>query len=83
MDPVQTLLTQGGLGLIAGVFLWLYLLERKEHKDTRNKVDALQEARRLDAVETRTDVTDMLPVISQSLLNIGDKIEIAKESRRR
>ena len=34
MDIVQELITQGGLGLMAGVFLWLYIQERKDHKET-------------------------------------------------
>lgn len=83
MEPIQALLAQGGFGLMAGTFLWLYLSERKEHKDTRKEVATLQEARRLDAVETRTDVTQVLSGISQSLGNIYDKIEISKEVQRK
>lgn len=82
MEPYQALITQGGFGLMAGTFLWLYLTERKEHKETRKRVDDLQEARRLDAVETRTDVTSVLSGISQNLSTINDKIVISKEQQR-
>lgn len=79
--PTEAILAQGGLGLMAGTFLWLYVQERKEHKETRLKNEALQEARRVDAVETRTDVTSVLPGISQTLQNIYEKIEIGKERK--
>ena len=80
MEPYQTLIAQGGLGLLAGIFFWLYMQERKDRKDLQTKVDALHEARRLDAVETRTDVTSVLPGISQTLQNIYDKIEVSKQA---
>jgi hypothetical protein len=82
MDPIPTFLEQAGFGFMAGIFLWLYLGERKDHKDTRKELSAMQEARRLDAVETRTDVTSILPGISQALANISDKIEISKARKR-
>lgn len=89
MDFLPELLKQGSLGVVAAIFLWLYLGEKKDHKATRDEVKAvvkeketLMEARRVDAVETRTDVTSMLPVISQSLQNISDKITISKEAKR-
>ena len=83
MDVVPTLLSQGGFGVMAGVFLWLYLSERGEHKETRKTLSEAQEARRLDAVETRNDVTSLLPGISQSLLHISDKIEAVQTSKRK
>lgn len=76
------LLTQGVLGvscLVLGVVV--VKLYNKTERLEKEKSD-LQEARRLDAVETRTDVTSVLPGISQSLQNISDKIEISKETRR-
>lgn len=83
MDLVVELVKQGAFGVVAALFFWLYLQERKEHKETRKEKDVLQEARRLDAVETRTDVTSVLPGISQALQNISDKIEISRSSKRK
>jgi len=66
---------------MAGTFLWLYLNERKESKECRKKVEELQEARRLDAVEARTDVTGVMSGLSQNLARFTDKIETAKQKR--
>lgn len=84
MDGVSSyFLTQGVLGVVvlveAGVILKLYSKTEQLQKDKSD----LQEARRLDAVEVRTDVTSVLPGIAESLKNISDKIEISKQSRRR
>lgn len=83
MESIGTyLLTQGILGVVAFVeaIVIIRLYSKTEKMETR--MSELQEARRLDAVETRTDVTSILPGISQSLQNISDKIEISKESGR-
>lgn len=82
-DISSYLFGQGILGvacLVEGyIIMKLYAKTERLEKD---KFD-LQEARRLDAVEIRTDVTSVLPGISQSLQNISDKIEISKRSGRR
>lgn len=76
------LLTQGILGVICIVLgVVVIKLYNKTERLEKEKSD-LQEARRLDAVETRTDVTALMPGISQALQNISDKIEISKESKR-
>lgn len=75
--------TQGILGVIVLVLgIVVIRLYGKTEKLEKEKGD-LQEARRLDAVESRTEVTSLLPGISQSLENISDKIEISKQARRR
>lgn len=83
MDVSSYLLSQGALGvavLVLGIVVnRLYSKTEKLEKEK----DDLQEARRLDAVESRTEVTSLLPGISQSLQNISDKIEISKSSRKR
>lgn len=80
-DIPSFLIGYGPLGvaaLIEGiVILRLY---NKTEKLEKEKSD-IQELRRLDAVETRNDVTSVLPGISQSLQNISDKIEISKRKR--
>jgi len=82
MEGVATyLLTQGILGVVALVEgVVIMKLYAKTERLEKEKAD-LMEARRLDAVETRTDVTSVLPGISQSLQNISDKIEISKRSK--
>jgi hypothetical protein len=81
MDGVTAyLLTQGILGVVALVErIVIIRLYNKNERQEKEKGD-LQEARRLDAVETRTDVTSILPGISQSLQNISDKIEISRSN---
>lgn len=72
------LLGQGILGvavLVEGIVIMR--LYNKTERLEKEKSD-IQELRRLDAVETRNDVTSVLPGISQSLQNISDKIEIGK-----
>lgn len=64
---------------LGGVVLRIYLQNIGLYK----RIDELHEARRVDAVESRTEVTSMLPGIAQSLQNISDKIEISNSSRRR
>lgn len=75
------LLGQGILGvavLVLGVVVMR--LYNKTERLEKEKSD-IQELRRLDAVQTRDDVTSVLPGISQSLQNISDKIEISKGSK--
>lgn len=76
--PVDTLLAQGGFGILAAIFLWLFLQERSDHKTTRQEKDALLEARRLDYKETVDNVTKPLQDIAQTQQLIYDKIVIAK-----
>lgn len=81
MDPVAELFKQGIIGIVAGIFLWLYLAERKDHAQTRKEKDALMEARRLDAKETVDSVTQPLQTISQGIALLSEKIEIGKGRR--
>lgn len=78
MDMVDTLVTQGGLGILAAVFLWLFLQERSDHKQTRQEKDALMEARRVDAAETADNVTKPLQDIAQTQKLIYDKLLVGK-----
>lgn len=83
MDFSTFFFSQGILGVVVLVLgIVVIRLYSKTEKLEREKGE-LQEARRLDAVESRTEVTSLLPGISQSLENISDKIEISKQSRRR
>ncbi len=79
-DISTYLFTQGVLGvacLVLGIVC--VKLYNKTERLEKEKTELL-EARRLDAVETRTQVTSVLPGISQSLQNISDKIEISRKS---
>lgn len=92
MDGVTDyLLTQGVLGIAnivqAFIIVKIYNENKQERankdalaKELRDVINKLQEARRIDAVETREQVTSILPGISQSLKNISDKIELSKAS---
>lgn len=83
MDPVQTLVTQGGLGLMAGIFLWLYLQERKDHKETRTKYEQSLDFRRADAKETIDKIEAPLLGISQGVQQLNDKIVVAQSRKSR
>lgn len=83
MDFSTFFFSQGILGVVVLVLgIVVIRLYSKTERLEREKGE-LQEARRLDAVESRTEVTSLLPGISQSLENISDKIEISKQARRR
>lgn len=83
MDIVGTLITQGGFGIIAGIFLWLFLQERKEHREDRKTdqtlIAALQDARLSDTKEVGNALKDVLEGNSQSMRILSEKIEIAKQ----
>lgn len=63
---------------MAGVFFWLYMSERKEHKETRQENKELMEARRVDAKETADNITEPLRGISQGIQALSDKIELGR-----
>lgn len=74
------LLKQGVVGLVAGIFFWLYMTERKEHKETRKEKDLLQNQRLTDAKETVDKVSQPLSGISQTMTLIYDKLKASKEA---
>lgn len=78
---VQQLVTQGGFGLVAGIFFWLYKTERDEHKKTQAKYESALEARRTDAKESFDKVVDPLEKIAQSQEFIAGKLVISKRGR--
>lgn len=77
--PLETLLAQGGFGIVAGVFLWLYLQERKDHKETRKRLETQFDLRREDASKTVESVTAPLSAISQTTKLIYDKLVVGRE----
>lgn len=81
MDPLAELFKQGILGVVAGIFFWLYRQERQEKIQLQKSKDDLMEARRLDAAESRKDVTDVLPGIAKSLETITEKIVTTRGRR--
>lgn len=83
MDLIGPLITQGGFGLIAGIFLWLFMQERKDHRDDRRAdqiaIRELQDARLNDQREVSRDITTVLQGNSQAMSILSEKIEIAKQ----
>lgn len=67
---------------MAGTFLWLYLQERKEHKDTRDKYEQSLDSRRVDAKETVDKIEAPLLGISQGIQQLNDKIVVAQSRKR-
>ena len=97
-DPVggsvSFFFTQGILGvlvvILAFVLVKIYNGREKDRTDHKIEVanlqkekEALMEARRLDAVEARTETNSVLPGISQSLQYISGKIETVQTPRRK
>lgn len=80
-EILKTLIVQGGLGVVAGIFFYLYNQVRGELKDeraahdaTRKEKEALMEARRIDAKETLEKIEEPLQSIAQSQRFIADKL---------
>ncbi len=78
MDVVAILIQQGGFAIIAGIFLWLYLGEKKDHSETRKRYEASLEVRITDAKETTESVTVPLSQMAQGIKLLSDKIIIGK-----
>lgn len=78
MELFTEFLKQGVVGLVAAVFLWLYLQERKERKEYQDKYEASLEARRVDAKETTDNITTPLSGISQGIKLLTDKILVSR-----
>lgn len=78
MELLPEILKLGVGGVIAGVFLWLYVEERKEHKETRRLYIESLSARLEDSKTSVTKVTDALGGISLGIQAISDKIEVSK-----
>jgi hypothetical protein len=72
------ILKLGSAGIIAGIFLWLYIEERKEHRETRRLYIESLAARLDDSKHSVTKVTDALGGIALGIQTISDKIEISK-----
>jgi hypothetical protein len=90
MEIVGPLITQGGLGLVAAVALWLYIQERREHREDNKmhreeekslqaQIYGIQDARLIDQRETTRDVTEVLQANSQAIRILSEKIEIGKQ----
>lgn len=77
-EATEYFLRQGILGVLVVILVGVVAFLYKKTEKLQGKIDGLMEARRLDAIETREQVTSILPGISQSLTNISDKIEISK-----
>ena len=75
------ILKLGTAGIIAGIFFWLYMEERKEHKETRKLYIESLGARLEDSKTSVIKVTDALGGISYGIQTISDKIEISKGQR--
>lgn len=78
MELFAEFLKQGVVGLIAAVFLWLYLQERKERKEYQTKYEDSLGIRLTDSLERENKVTALGTNFSQSVSNLTDKIVAGK-----
>lgn len=86
MEIVGPLLQQAGFGFMAGVFLWLFLQERKEHKadraEDRAEIKLLQEARINDNKETTKDYSDIVQANTQSNNLLAEGMRASQQNGR-
>ena len=82
MEQILVELARAGVvGVVAFLFYKLYVEEKKDHAETRQKLIDSLTARIADSKETVQKVTEPLGNISQGINNISDKIEISKGRR--
>lgn len=81
MDVVGALLEQAGFAFMAGVFLWLFLTERKDHNETRVQKSALEAAAKLEAKEVTKEVVQVLNGNATAMGLLSEKIEFSKGRR--
>lgn len=79
MDGVSELLKQGGLGLTAAIFLWLYLNERNENRKLYQKLLDAADARTKDANDNLEKVVKPMSAFSQTVSLIYEKLKLGKE----
>lgn len=77
-EIIKDLLTQGGLGIMAAIFFWLYNSERKDHQKTRDKYEGSLDARREEAKENMELATQPLNSMAKSLDLLNEKIILGK-----
>ena len=81
MDFLPELLKQGIVGLVAGVFLWLYLQEKRDHEKTRQSLITSFIDRLADSEKNTVSVITTAQGMSQSVALLTEKIEISKGKR--
>lgn len=79
MELITEFLKQGVVGLVAAVFLWLYLQERKERKEYQSKYEASLETRIEDAGQSLQTIKEPMQSISQGIKLLTDKIVLGKK----
>lgn len=66
---------------MAGVFLWLFLQERKDHNVTRSEKSALEAAGKQESKEVTKEVVQVLNGNATAMSLLSEKIEFAKGRR--
>lgn len=75
---VLEFLKYGAVGLMAGIFLWLYVTEKKEHEKTRTALIQSINDRLSDSKMNMENVTAPIQGFAQSLSSLNDKIESSR-----
>ena len=78
-STITELLKQGGLGLFAGIFLWLWLKERAENTKLWQKLLDTSDARRDDAEKNIDRVVRPVSDFTQTVSLIYGKLKDSKE----
>lgn len=79
MDGVAELLKQGGLGITAALFLWLYLNERAETRRLNQKLIDSADLRTQDAKDNVDKIVKPMSAFTQTVSLIYDKLKLGKE----
>lgn len=78
MEIVNTLLENGVFGIVTAIMFYLYISEKASHKETRDRLEKVMDARVEDSKDNLEKVTGPLNVMSVGIQSLSDKIEIAR-----
>jgi hypothetical protein len=78
---IPELVKQSPIGLVAGIFLWFYVQEKKEHNKTRQEKDIILENYRKDIVANSEKVINTMSSTAQAMALLTEKIQIVKRGR--
>lgn len=82
-DPVTLLLSQGPLGLVAGIFVWLYLSERKRANEQKETYTKELDQVRQHQIQREQEIAQTLESYGKSVVEAVDRCTFLAEELRR
>lgn len=74
-EAAAELLKYGVTGVVAVIFLWLYMNERKEHRHTQDKLLESYSKRVEEARDTISSIKEPISSLAVGIRAISDKID--------